>query len=94
MNKIRCTFDDYDQICDIVGRMYFRANEYTPTMEELRNIVEPRFEKYMLFLIWIDETGETTDLNRGERAEIRRILNRNLVLYDPEDEEEEGTDAE
>lgn len=78
--RIICSYDDYDRLEEIFERMSFKADEYVPTMDELKNEVEPNIQKYIKFLLWVDLTGIKTEENSLERKEIQRLLREYLVL--------------
>ena len=65
--RIICSYDDYDCLEEIFERMSFKADEYVPTMDELKNEVEPNIQKYIKFLLWVDLTGIKTEENLLER---------------------------
>ncbi len=80
--QIVCSYDDYDHLEEIIQKMIFKADEYVPTMEELKKEIEPNIEEYIKFLLWIDITGIKTEENELERKEVRRLLREYFVLVE------------
>lgn len=80
--RIVCSYDDYDHLEEIIQKMIFKADEYVPTMEELKKEIEPNIGEYIKFLLWIDITGIKTEENELERKEIQRLLREYLVLVE------------
>ena len=74
MKKIVCTYDDYDKFLEVFQKMNFKALDYAPTKSEMINTIIPNIENYLLFLLWIDETGNTTEDNKEVRDLIRKTL--------------------
>lgn len=71
------TYNEMDKIYDTIDQMLFKAKDYVPTMDELQEM-ENDIQKYYRFMLWLDETGEDTDENFYERAELRRIIKDNI----------------
>ncbi len=82
MQQVKCTYDDYDKYMELFQMMNFKAMDYVPEKKELLNIIFPDFPKYVLLLMWIDETGYETEENRECRALIRKVLTTNLILIE------------
>ena len=55
------------------------AEEYVPSEEDFVEICE-NLNEYMLFLIWIDETGVSTEDNQEMRKRINRLIKDYLVI--------------
>lgn len=81
MTHVRMSFDSYDRFTELFNRMEYRADEYTPTIDELEGPITCYFPKYALFLMWIDETGVTTPDNAWPRRIIRGLLTEGLELF-------------
>ena len=80
MKKIICTYDDYDKYMDLFQEMNFKAMDYVPEKKELLNTIIPNLRKFIVLLMWIDETGYETEDNKECRAIIRRTLTNCLDL--------------
>ncbi len=87
MGKIYCTFSDYEKFCEVFEAMYYKANCYVPTMEEITERIQGNEEEYILYLLWILETGEETEDNRECRQKIRELVNKHFSLVDKVPEE-------
>lgn len=79
MKKIVCTEEQYNSIYDRIDQMDVLAEEYVPSEEDLVEICE-NLNEYMLFLIWIDETGVSTEDNQEMRKRINRLIKDYLVI--------------
>ena len=75
MKKIVCTYEDYNKYAEVFEHMSFKALEYVPDLETIKKIIVPNLPEYILFLLWIDETGYETK----ENAKIRRLLKQ--IIY-------------
>lgn len=79
MKKIVCTEEQYNSIYDRIDQMDVLAEEYVPSEEDFVEICE-NLNEYMLFLIWIDETGVSTEDNQEMRKRINRLIKDYLVI--------------
>ena len=79
MKKIVCTEEQYNSIYDRIDQMDVLAEEYVPSEEDFVEICE-NLNEYMLFLIWIDETGVSTEDNQEMRKPINRLIKDYLVI--------------
>lgn len=79
MKKIVCTEEQYNSIYERIDQMDVLAEEYVPSEEDFVEICE-NLNEYMLFLIWIDETGVSTEDNQEMRKRINRLIKDYLVI--------------
>ena len=79
MKKIVCTEEQYNSIYDRIDQMDVLAEEYVPSEEDFVEICE-NLNEYMLFLIWIDETGVSTEDNQEMRKRMNRLIKDYLVI--------------
>lgn len=79
MQKILCTDKQYNSIYDRIDQMDVYADDYVPSEEDFKEICE-NLNDYMLFLIWIDETGISTNENEGMRKRINRLIKEHLII--------------
>ena len=79
MKKIVCTEEQYNSIYDRIDQMDVLAEEYVPSEEDFVEICE-NLNEYMLFLIWIDESGVSTEDNQEMRKRINRLIKDYLVI--------------
>lgn len=66
---------EVDRIYRAIDKIDYSADEYAPALEELKSIIgskEP--DKYVPFLMWIDDTGYDTPENITSRKIIRKYL--------------------
>lgn len=92
MDKIKIRYCDYEEICRRFDWMEIEdCDFYAPSIEELKTILFPniRENNYLLFLLWIEETGIKTEENKKARAEIRKFI---YTILEFVGEEEEGED--
>lgn len=86
--KIKCTYEDYDKYTELFHSLNYQAADYTPEKTELINVILPNLPKYILMLIWIEETGYETEENSESRKLIHKILTSSLELIDDATEQE------
>lgn len=79
-SKIICTDEDFEKYCEVFDKMTFQAENYVPTLKEIKTVIVPNLPKYMLFLLWIDCTGYETNNNAKIRRLIRQIIHNNLKI--------------
>ena len=81
MQAVKCTADILNQMYDTFDAMDYKADDYVPTEDELKEICE-NLPEYMPFLLWIEETGETTEENETIRSIIKSIILKQLEVLD------------
>lgn len=82
MRRFIMSTEDYEKFCKSFEQMECKANDYVPTISELKQIIEPNLKEYILFLLWILNTGKATEENKEIRKEIRNIIFENLDIED------------
>ena len=82
MQKIYCTYDDYDKYMDLFQKMNSKAMDYVPEKKEFINTILPNLSNFIVLLMWIDETGFETEENKEMRTLIRRTLTSTLELVE------------
>ena len=80
--KIQCTYASYDKYMELFQMLNYQANDYVPEINEIINVILPNLPKYIVMLMWIDETGYDTDENIESRKLIRKILMSSLELIE------------
>jgi hypothetical protein len=83
--KIVITYSDLDKYYEVFEKMDVKANEFCPTTEELYQLIVPKIYDYILFLLWIDETGIETEENKQDRLNVRKIIKEYLTVCDEKD---------
>ena len=78
---ISISYDDFDLLCDKIGELDMKADEYMPEPEEFREI-ENNFAEFFKLLLWIDATGDATEENKETRRRIKNIINNNIDFID------------
>lgn len=74
--KSTMTMDELDILYERIGENQFKAYDWWPTVEEIKNYIESKPEKYIEFMIWILETAD--DPETPEEEESKKYLNRIL----------------
>ncbi len=82
MKKFTCSFQQFDEFCETMQRIDYHAGPYAPTVRELIERVEPEIETFIMFLLWVNETGFETDENRMPRRMIGEMLRTHIELYE------------
>ena len=82
-------YSEYDRFLDIFSRIPNTAEDYVPDEEQL-NLIEKEFQegtaqKYLPFLLWIEDTGVDTSDNVGRRKRLSQIL-KTYVEIGPDEE--------
>ena len=52
------SFEEYDILADRLSKNNFKCGDWWPTVEEIKEKIEPNVSKYIEFLIWITETAD------------------------------------
>ncbi len=65
---------------------------YYPTVQEIKDNLEPEFDKNFDYIVWLTECNENPDTEEGilARNYLNRLLIKKLVLVDEEDLQKEG----
>lgn len=66
----------FDEMCDAFESMQYRCDDWFPTLEEIKTLLEPNIDKDWKFALWILETSN--EPKTQEEKEARRYL-MNLV---------------
>ncbi len=75
----------FEEYCNTFDQMDYRADDYCPTKEEIEEEIIPNLEKYLPFILWIDETGFDTEKNRSNRKIINDLLKNNMEICEEEE---------
>lgn len=83
---VKISYDQYDEILMVFDTMMFKAHEFTPMFSDLYKIKED-FEnglgtEHVLFLLWIEETGNETEENKKERHFLKSIIKEHIEITD------------
>ena len=82
--KSTLTFDDYDTLTDRLNNNNYKAEDWWPTVEEIKTYIEPNLNKNFEFLIWITETADApvTEEQKESKKYINNLLIKTLKLVE------------
>lgn len=63
---------------DVIDKMWFKSDNYTPTIEELEENIPVTNEESVPFLIWIKTTFEPAD---ADEAKVLSYIDDRLLSY-------------
>lgn len=89
---LKMTFDEYDALIEKLEKISYKPEGYYPTVQEIKDNLEPEFDKNFDYIVWLTECNENPDTEEGilSRNYLNRLLIKKLVLVDEEDLKEEG----
>lgn len=84
MNQIKKVIikgSDLDRLYEAFDEMKDneRAMLYTPSILELQKMVI-QLDKYAIFLLWINETGEVNEENEDQHSIIEQIIKQYVII--------------
>lgn len=83
---IKINYDQYDEILAIFDSMMFKAYEFMPSFSDLYKIKEELENglgaEYVIFLMWLEETGIETEENKKERHFLKGIIKEHIEITD------------
>ena len=83
---IKLTFEQYEHMVDILGRISLRPNGFWPSVSEVKKELEPNIRKNLPFIIWLLEYNPSENLSKEDKIKrryIQKLINTNLELvYD------------
>lgn len=78
----RISRGDISKFSKVFNMGKIRADTYCPTKEECLEIIDKDLDKYLPFLLWIDQTGFSTPENEENREYLRSYLySKMLITY-------------
>lgn len=82
--KTTMSFDDYDILTERLSNNTFKCGDWWPTVEEIKQYIEPQLTKNIEFLIWIAETADSpqTEEEKESKKYINNLLIKTLKLTD------------
>lgn len=91
-NVLKMTFDEYDALIEKLEKISYKPEGYYPTVQEIKDNLEPEFDKNFDYIVWLTECNENPDTEEGilARNYLNRLLIKKLVLVDEEDLQKEG----
>ena len=86
-NVLKMTFDEYDSLIEKLEKISYKPEGYYPTVQEIKDNLEPEFDKNFDYIVWLTECNENPDTEEGilARNYLNRLLIKKLVLVDEED---------
>lgn len=76
----RISRGDLTYFSDVFKMGKLKADTYCPTPEEITEIISGDLGRYLPFLLWIDQTGITTEENKDRREYLRSYLYNTMVI--------------
>lgn len=91
---LKMTFDEYDALIEKLEKISYKPEGYYPTVQEIKDNLEPEFDKNFDYIVWLTECNENPDTEEGilARNYLNRLLIKKLVLVDEEDLQKEGNE--
>ena len=88
---LKMTFDEYDALIEKLEKISYKPEGYYPTVQEIKDNLEPEFDKNFDYIVWLTECNENPDTEEGilARNYLNRLLIKKLVLVDEEDLQKE-----
>lgn len=92
---LKMTFDEYDALIEKLEKISYKPEGYYPTIQEIKDNLEPEFDKNFDYIVWLTECNENPDTEEGilARNYLNRLLIKKLVLVDEEDLQKEGDET-
>lgn len=92
---LKMTFDEYDALIEKLEKISYKPEGYYPTVQEIKDNLEPEFDKNFDYIVWLTECNENPDTEEGilARNYLNRLLIKKLVLVDEEDLQKEGDES-
>lgn len=89
---LKMTFDEYDALIEKLEKISYKPEGYYPTVQEIKDNLEPEFNKNFDYIVWLTECNENPDTEEGilARNYLNRLLIKKLVLVDEDDLQKEG----
>ena len=75
--KTTMSFTEYDILAERVSKNNFKCGDWWPTVDEIKTKIEPEFNKYIEFLIWILETADQPET--PEQKASKKYINQLLI---------------
>lgn len=81
------TYDEFDTMCEQFSEMSYKCGNWWPTMDEVKQLIEPSIKTSMEFAVWITETADPpqTDEEKEVRRYLIKLINNNLKLKEDGD---------
>ena len=80
IKKIKLPWKQFEKYCEIFDKMFFTADTYCPTKEDLIVKAMTDWKNCYLFLLWVQMTGIETEENKEDRQFLNNLLNKYLEI--------------
>ena len=79
------TQTEFDKLCDYMDELSFRCSSWFPTIEEIKEKLEPNIERDIYFAIWILETSDEPTTRSGIEARryLMQLVNNHMFVREP-----------
>lgn len=79
------TQTEFDKLCDYFDQFEFQCGPWFPSLEEIKEKIEPNIDENIYFAIWILQTSRApeTDKVKTARRYLMRLVNDNIVVREP-----------
>lgn len=80
---------ELDKMCDDFDKMNFKAETWWPTVDEIKNYIEPCLKSKLAFAIWITETANEpqTDEEKAAKRYLLNLIYKNVKVIDDDEED-------
>ena len=62
---LKMTFDEYDALIEKLEKISYKPEGYYPTVQEIKDNLEPEFDKNFDYIVWLTECNENPDTEEG-----------------------------
>ena len=69
---VNMTQAKFDELCNSLSQMQYKCEDWFPTLDEIKTLLEPNIEHDIKFALWILETGPAPKTQ--DQKEARRYL--------------------
>ena len=78
------SYDELDAMCERFAEAEFQCGEWWPTMQQVKERIEPQIKTLLDFVIWITETAVSPKNEEEElvRKRLLQLINANLRIRD------------
>lgn len=76
---------EFDRLCDYMEEMPFRCGSWFPSLQEIKERIEPNIDRDIYFAIWILQTSDNpaTEEDKVARRYLMQLVNDNIVVREP-----------
>lgn len=80
--KKEITYDELDAMLDRFDKAKYKCGNWWPSLEEIKQYIEPDIKNKLEFALWISETATEpiTDEDKIARQYLNKLINNNLQI--------------